>query len=91
MEDFIIDSLKKNLGCRFTSLPSSLSPGIENPRFGSVFIKYGSFSLGNLETLLAKYVHLILKERVRKSLSATQVLQNYVKNWISIVVPFQNK
>ncbi|KAI7990270.1 putative serine/threonine protein kinase IRE [Camellia lanceoleosa] len=32
MEDFIIDSLKKNLGCRFTSLPSSLSPGIENPR-----------------------------------------------------------
>ncbi|GMP54511.1 hypothetical protein CsSME_00019668 [Camellia sinensis var. sinensis] len=31
MEDFIVDSLKKNLGCRFTSLPSSLSPGIENP------------------------------------------------------------
>ena len=32
MEDFIIDSLKKNLSCRFTSLPSSLSPGIENLR-----------------------------------------------------------
>ncbi|CAL5332245.1 unnamed protein product [Camellia sinensis] len=26
MEDFIIDSLKKNLSCRFTSLPSSLLP-----------------------------------------------------------------
>ncbi|KAL7235895.1 hypothetical protein ACSBR1_019223 [Camellia fascicularis] len=32
MEDFIIDSLKKNLCCRFSSLLSSLSPGIENPR-----------------------------------------------------------
>ncbi|KAI8030486.1 hypothetical protein LOK49_LG01G03754 [Camellia lanceoleosa] len=36
-------------------------------------------------------VHLILKELVRKSLSATQVLQKYVKNWISIAVPFQDK
>ncbi|KAL7199729.1 hypothetical protein ACSBR2_021937 [Camellia fascicularis] len=41
MEDFIIDSLKKNLSCRFTSLPSSLSPGIEN--LGQYSLNLGHF------------------------------------------------
>ncbi|KAI8007152.1 Transcription initiation factor TFIID subunit 1 [Camellia lanceoleosa] len=81
MEDFIIDSLKKNLGCRFTSLPSSLSPGMENPRYALDNIGYGS------------HVHLSLWENGKNAVMASsghswnvQVLCNTVHVIVSGMV-----
>ncbi|KAI7983531.1 Glutamine synthetase [Camellia lanceoleosa] len=72
MEDFIIDSLKKNLGCRFTSLPSSLSPETDFCYFEDINWLIHSLSRYALDDIgYGSHVHLSLWENGKNAVMAS--------------------